>query len=174
MKRKHRGDSGFTDLYCAGKVLKDDIRCEVCGTLDELSAFLGLARSTSRSKKIQTVIEHIQKDLFVIGTEIATNKEKIPHLKERIDKGHIDSLESIIDSFGKNYPQSFVLFGREVSSSLLNVARTIARRLERRLVTLKRKRMLINDNIIVYTNRLSDLIFVLSVYAQRGGKAWRG
>ncbi len=170
MKRKHRGDSGFTDLYCRGRVLKDDIRCEVCGTLDELSAFLGLARSVIKHKKIKKIIERIQKDLILMSTELVTEKDKIALLKERVGKMHVGYLDDIIEELGNNLPEKFVIFGKKTTSSLLNVARTITRRAERRLVTLKKKDLLLNNSIAIYMNRLSDLLFVLSIYEEQGGK----
>ena len=131
-----------TNLYCSGRVVKDDMRCEVCGTIDELSSSLGLAKSLLKEKPVKEFIELIQRNLFVLGAEVATKPKFIPQLKARIDSSYINGLENRIKKFNKNVSSrklAFILPGEDSVSSTLDIARTIARRLERRTVTLKKK-----------------------------------
>jgi len=160
-----KGDSGSTFLCRGKKISKDHLRLETNGTLDELCSFLGMARSLTKNSRIRKIIESIQKNLFLIGTEVATEKRFLKQLKKRIDKDKVSGLERIIKqlesrkSIGKGY---FCLPGGGFFSSILDINRTVARRLERRLVALKRKKMLFNGQIIVYINRLSDLLYLLA------------
>ncbi len=159
-----KGDKGMTDLYCAGRVLKDDIRCEACGTVDELCSFLGLAKSMIKQKKTKAVIDRIQKDLFVIGSEIAVRPAKRGMLKKRIDDAYLREIENIIYQLERKYVtrKGFIIPGENQFSAILDVCRTIARRLERRIVTLKNKRLLSNGRVIIYVNRISDLLYLLA------------
>lgn len=159
------GDKGITSLYLKGRVSKDDIRCEVCGDLDELCSFLGLAKSIIKTKKVKEVIDKIQRDLFIIGTEIATKIKFISKLEKRIGKVHVSHLEKEIKKIEKkiNFKKgTFLLPGDNIFSSILDTTRTIARRAERRIATLKKKNMLKNNYILVYLNRLSDLLYLLA------------
>lgn len=158
-----QGDKGFTSLYCRGKVIKDSIVCEVCGTVDELCSFLGLAKCFISNKDICRIIETIQRDLFILGAEIARKKAPIPPCLKRIDRARVSFLEEHIRRFEKKINlkrKAFIIPGKPCASSVLDVARACARRLERRIVTLKRKKILKNAQIIVYVNRLSDLLFI--------------
>lgn len=160
-----KGDKGTTSLYRGGRVSKDNIRIEACGTMDELSSFLGLAKSIAKARRVKKVINLIQQDLVLIGTEIATKPKFTPKLKEKISKDHIDRLEVAIDRLEKkiNFDKNcFSVPGDNVTSSTLDISRTIARRLERNTTTLKKKNMLKNRYILVYLNRLSDLLYLLA------------
>ena len=160
-----KGDNGKTSLYQGKRVSKDHIRIEACGVLDELSSCLGLAKSMVKDKKIIGVIESIQRDLFVLCTEIVTESKALNKLKKRIDSSFIDCLDKVIlDLEGKKglKVRCFQLSGASPVSSILDLSRTIARKLERRVVTLNRKKLLSNKYILVYLNRLSDLLFLLA------------
>ena len=159
-----KGDKGMTDLYCAGRVLKDDIRCEACGTVDELCSFLGLAKSMIIQKKAKVVIDKIQKDLFILGSEIAVNPDKTSMLKERIDASYVKDIENVIYQIEKKtvMQHRFIVPGKNKSSAILDICRTVARRLERRIVTLKDKHLLRNKYILKYINRISDLLYLLA------------
>ncbi|MBI4974532.1 MAG: ATP:cob(I)alamin adenosyltransferase, partial [Candidatus Omnitrophica bacterium] len=105
------------------------------------------------------------KDLFVIGAEIATKGRFIRKLEERIGISHIRTLEKVIKEIeSKNLFEEccFYLPGEDLVSSTLDIARTVARRAERRIVTLKRKGTLKNSDILIYMNRLSDLLYLLA------------
>ena len=167
-----KGDKGMTDLYCAGRVLKDDIRCEACGTIDELCSFLGLAKSVIRKNKTKLIIDKIQNNLFILGSEIAFNLDKTDMLKERIDASYVKKIENVIYQLEKKVmlPNKFIIPGKNKSSAILDICRTLARRLERRVVTLNSKRLLRNSHILIYVNRLSDLLYLLARLQEKSSK----
>ncbi len=157
-----KGDKGYTYVYSGDKLPKDDLNLEVVGTIDELCSFLGMAKSLIIDKTGENVLERIQKDLFTIGDQISGMGSK--NLKRRkITSNNIKYLEDKIEKLEKRFPfKNFVLAGDNLVSSVLHVSRTVARRLERRVVALRNKEKLRNKNILVYLNRLSDLIFLLA------------
>jgi len=159
-----KGDKGKTHLFTGESVSKDDPRIEACGATDELSSFLGLAKSKVRSKKNKDIITFIQKDLLLIGTELVTRPSCLKKLKKRVDLKRVFFVESNILKIEKKLKPktSFSITGSSELSSLLDICRSQARRLERRVVTLKRKKVLQNDNMVVYLNRLSDLLYLLA------------
>ena len=138
---------------------------EACGTLDELSSYLGLAKSMIKSKNIINIIESIQKDLFILGAEIATEAKALKKLKKRIGNSFIDCLDKVILGLEEKKGlkiKCFQLPGASSISSILDISRTIARRLERRATTLDRKKLISNKYILVYLNRLSDLLYLIA------------
>lgn len=160
-----KGDQGKTDLYLGPRVSKDHIRVETCGALDELSSYLGLSKSIIKDKQIKKIIEKIQKDLFILCTEIATETKSLDRVKERVGNGFVSYLDKIIKDLEDKKSlkvKCFQASGENTISSTLNVCRTIARRAERRVVTLKRKKFLKNKYILIYLNRVSDLLYLLS------------
>lgn len=159
------GDKGKTSLYKGGRVSKDDLRIESCGSLDELCAYLGLVRSILRSKKEKRIIESIQKDLFVIGSEIACPIKLSPKLEKRIGKTNTVKIDEAIEDLEKSKKfknDSFYLPGESIVSSFLDIARTVTRRVERRITTLLRKKIITNKYILIYLNRASDFLFLLA------------
>jgi cob(I)alamin adenosyltransferase len=162
-----RGDTGETDLYLGRRVPKDHPRVEVFGSLDELCAFLGLARSLLKDKEMSGLIEMIQRELFIIGAEVGVTPRNVGKLKRRIDKSYVDRLDEALARFEKdaNFEACcFYLPGENTLACSFDIARTVARRTERRMVTLRSKGMIRNPHILAYLNRLSDLLFVLSRY----------
>jgi cob(I)alamin adenosyltransferase len=160
-----KGDKGHTALFLGGMVAKDDPRVELDGTLDELCSFLGVAKSLAKNKGLKVRLESFQKDLFVIGAEVATAVPFLDKLSQRIDKADIRRLEKRIDELeNKRKPcqRVFCLPGKNLLSSVLDVARTMARRAERRCVTALKKKLVKNLSILVYLNRLSDLLYLLA------------
>jgi len=152
-------------------VPKDSLRIEICGDLDELNAYLGLSKNLAKGKKIKKVIESIQEELFIVGAEVATEIKFINKLKQRIGKACVKRLETMISQIEKkNHLSDFCLPGKDLTSGSLDVARTIARRLERRMVSLKKQKGLKNDFILIYFNRLSDLLFLLAVSLKKSPK----
>ncbi|MFH0949237.1 MAG: cob(I)yrinic acid a,c-diamide adenosyltransferase [Candidatus Aenigmatarchaeota archaeon] len=163
--KTYDGDFGSTKLSDGTTVSKDSPRVETYGVIDELNSFLGFAAAHSNDKKVKDTIRIVQKNLFTLGADLASRK-KGDKAKSIITKDHVEEIEHIIDDFQKELPKitKFILPGGTVSSSALHVARSVCRRAERRLVALQRKES-INETIIVYVNRLSDLLFVLARYA---------
>ena len=160
-----KGDRGDTFLYWGGKVSKDHVRIQACGTVDELCALLGFSKSLIKEKKIKRLLESIQADLCVVNAELVTIPVHIGKLKKRIDKADIARLEKMLLSLEKRRiikERRFHLSGENIISSSLDIARTVARRAERHVVTLKRKNIISNPLIVIYLNRLSDLLYLLS------------
>ncbi len=158
------GDMGQTVTLAGKKVYKDDERVEAYGSVDELNALIGVILSFTRDAEVKKILTRIQKELFIVGAELAM--EKTP--KKRINPTHISALESDIDKTEEELSHlvHFVLPGGSKTASLLHLARTVCRRSERRIVTLSRKSK-INPDIIAYLNRLGDLLFVLARYENR-------
>jgi cob(I)alamin adenosyltransferase len=159
------GDRGRTSLYFGGRVNKDDIRVDAYGTLDELCSCLGFSRSMLKDNRIKNVIESIQRDLFAAGAEIATKPHFLGKLKKRIDDSYVRRLEAVIEELeGKRkFEEScFYLPGEDPVSSSLDIARTVTRRAERKIVSLKRRNILKNPYILIYLNRLSDLLYLMA------------
>ena len=156
-----KGDRGYTYVYSGDKLGKDDLSLEVVGTMDELCSFLGMAKSLIKDKGGKDILERIQRDLFILGTQISGLGSK--KSKRMIASKNIQYLEQKIEELEKRFPfKDFVLPGDNLVSSILHVSRTVARRLERRAVALRNKERLRNKNILIYLNRLSDLIFLLA------------
>lgn len=147
---------------------KDDVRIEAYGTVDELNAALGCVRSVGAATGVDTVLdgqlEEIQRELFSIGAELAT-PEPDKHELRIIGTKHVARMESWIDEHEKGLEplKAFILPGGSHSASILHLARSICRRAERRVVTLAdQEGVEVSDAVIVYLNRLSDYLFVLS------------
>ena len=165
------GDGGDTGLFGGGRVPKDDARVEAYGDVDELNAVLGVARSTNPVSRIDDLLLSIQRDLFSIGALLATpDRGKMEnHLaKANLDSHRIAELERAIDECDTELEplKAFILPGGSAKASALHFARTVCRRAERRAVTLRRETP-IPDLVIIYLNRLSDLLFTLARLANK-------
>jgi len=165
------GDTGETGLFGGDRVTKDAPRIEGYGAVDELNSLIGIIRALRPGKKIDQVLRTIQSDLFVLGADLATRKANKRSLIPRISRSHIASVEKTIDSFQLSLRplKAFILPGGTVAASHVHYARTVCRRAERSTVRLSRSEE-INENALVYLNRLSDLLFVLARYANHTGK----
>ncbi len=159
------GDDGTTGLFGGERVSKDDFRIEAYGTVDELNSILGLVRTALiAGTDIDNVILSLQNDLFVLGADLATPKDqKIKFAIPRITQEQIERLEKFIDQFNIVLPElkRFILPGGSEASARLHLARTVARRAERILVTLSAKEN-IGVHDIIFLNRVSDLLYVLA------------
>ncbi|HEY9188164.1 MAG TPA: cob(I)yrinic acid a,c-diamide adenosyltransferase [Bacteroidota bacterium] len=161
------GDDGKTSTLSGKRVSKDSAIMQVNGTIDELNAVIGVALSYNNHEEIEEILEEIQSDLFVIGTEI-TLSEKSDTNKIKISQYRIKRLEDLIDSITEKLPKlrNFILPGGSLLASHLHLARTVCRRAERTLVSFIDETDL-NTFSLQYLNRLSDLLFVLSRYANK-------
>jgi cob(I)alamin adenosyltransferase len=169
------GDAGTTGLFGGGRVGKDHPRVEAYGDVDELNAVLGLARAVEVMPRIDEVLVPIQRDLFAIGALLATpDREKMrQHLeKARVDEERVAQLERAIDEADRELEplRAFVLPGGTPKAAALHVARTVCRRAERRVVRLQADEQL-PHLVVVYLNRLSDLLFTLARLANRRANA---
>lgn len=159
------GDDGTTSLFRGGRVLKSNPRLEAYGTIDELNAVLGLAVTELQSEEIIDIIKTIQNLLFTLGSDLATISSDDNEKIIRTSKGNIETLEQFIDEIDTKIPvlNNFILPGGSKGASYLHLARTVCRRAERLVVDLSQDSE-VNKNVIVFLNRLSDLLFVLSRY----------
>ncbi len=163
------GDAGRTGLFGGPRVPKDDDRIEAYGTVDELNAAIGIARSAGQSAVVDSQLAEIQHELFSIGAELATPDPEA-HQMRIIAATHIERLEAWIDEHEKELPElkQFILPAGDSGSTGLHLARAICRRAERRVVTLAQSDGTgVSENLVIYLNRLSDLLFVLTRIANR-------
>ena len=165
------GDAGDTGLFGGGRVPKNHPRVEAYGDVDELNAAIGFARSIEQMPRIDEVLVPIQRDLFAIGALLATpDREKMrQHLeKARVDEDRITQLEYAIDDGDRELEplKSFIVPGGSPKAAALHVARTVCRRAERRVVFLAESEDL-PGVVVIYLNRLSDLLFTLARVANR-------
>jgi len=163
------GDKGETGLLSGERVSKTDLRVEAYGTMDELVSHLGLARSLKPAPEIFLALKQIQTDLFRLGAELASTKLNPKWNVEPIGPADTEQLEAWVKRFESELelPKSFVLPGGSTCSSSLDVARTVARRLERKMQGLLEKKIFGNKEALRYVNRLSDLLFVFARYEQK-------
>jgi cob(I)alamin adenosyltransferase len=158
------GDGGETGLFAGPRVWKDDPRIEAAGTVDELNAALGLARSAGLPQSLETVVTAIQHELFAVGAELAT-PEPAKHGTNWTQAEDVERLEQTIDWLQDTLPplRQFILPAGTSAAAHLHLARSICRRAERRVVTLARREPTADlRRVLCYLNRLSDLLFVLA------------
>lgn len=158
------GDAGETALFDSSRVSKADPRVDAYGEVDELNACLGAARAAGLDADLAALLDTIQRDLFAIGSRLADPSSRIaPRVtKVGLGGGEVARLEQAIDTLDAGLPplQRFILPGGSLPGALLHVARTVCRRAERRAVGLGHEA--VDPQIVVYLNRLSDLLFVLA------------
>jgi cob(I)alamin adenosyltransferase len=165
------GDAGDTGLFGGGRVAKNHPRVEAYGDVDELNAVLGVVRATEPMPRIDDGLLLIQRDLFAIGALLATpDRDKMrQHLeKARVDDARVAALERAIDEGDTELEplRAFILPGGTPKAAALHVARTVCRRAERRVVELSESTE-IPPLVVIYLNRLSDLLFTLARVANR-------
>lgn len=164
------GDKGQTSLLFGKRVAKDDLRVEAYGTVDEANSTIGLALSFlpahAELGDVQVTLSAIQQVLFHVGAELATPPGRRPGWEATQEQ--IDALECAIDAMERRMPPltSFLLPGGSHPGAFLHLARTIARRAERRAVTIASHEEL-NPLVVTYLNRLSDYLFVAARYVNR-------
>ena len=158
------GDQGETGLFDGTRVSKADARVDAYGEVDELNAWLGLARADCADAEIGAMLEHLQRDLFAVGAMMADHGH---HIATRVKKalvgdadvarleGWIDTLEATLTPLRR-----FILAGGTRAGASLHVARTVCRRAERRMIALGPDA--VDPTVLVFVNRLSDLLFVMA------------
>jgi len=159
------GDEGLTDLWSGERVRKDDVRVEAYGTVDELSCFLGEAKHWVKRPETLTILEEIQRDLFRAAGELASRGAAFT---DPILPADEERLFAYVERFEKELRLTgFVVPGSTVQSAKIDIARTVARRAERRIITLARDSD-VSAALRKYINRLSDLLFVLARWEEAG------
>ena len=178
-----KGDDGTTGLLYGGeRIAKDDPRTEAYGTIDEAVAALGLARANLSAKRrigtlspglggLGELILRLQRELFVVGAELATNPEAWDRLEDgrtRVSAAMVAEIDALLveAEASIDLPTEFVVPGETVTSAALELARTIIRRAERRAVALRRAGLVPGEHLIPYLNRLADLVWVLARAAE--------
>ena len=166
------GDKGETSLLYGGRVSKNNPHSEAYGITDEAVSAMGLARSLSEDSRVKDTLRDLQRDLFTIAAELATDPGKYELFQQHfkpVTPEMVESLEQTIDSLEEDVdmPKVFILPGGTPASSAIDMARCIIRTAERRVVALREADLLTNDHILAYLNRLGDLLFVLARYQDR-------
>lgn len=159
------GDKGVTGLGDGSRVDKDSLRVEAYGTVDELNSAVGFVLSTDLPAEVRDCLTRIQHELFDLGGELCMPGTTL------IPDRYVDGLENDLDRFNDDLPplKDFILPGGSEAASRCHLARTVARRAERRVISLAHNEV-VNDASIRYLNRLSDLLFVVArVLARRDG-----
>lgn len=161
------GDDGTTGLLYGGRVSKADAATEAYGTTDEAVAALGLARSLCEDETMRGDLLTLQRELFVVGADLATNpkeRKKLTPEVSLVTTGMVERLERRIDDLVavRPLPEVFVVPGANPGSAALDIARGVVRRAERGVVALEGTGREVNPEVRRYLNRLSDLIFVLA------------
>ena len=175
-----KGDTGTTGLLFGGdRISKADLRTDAYGTTDEAVSALGLARAAIGSQtdwteaRLAELIARLQRELFVVGAELATHTDRRERLTDGVSRVTVDmvsALEAEIDSLEElvEQPKEFVLPGESLTGAGLDLARTTVRRAERRCVALAAQDGLPDSHVVPYLNRLADLLFVMARVADGG------
>jgi cob(I)alamin adenosyltransferase len=161
-----RGDDGSTGLFYGGRVPKDHTGPEAYGAVDEAVAALGVARAAAEGELAVEILA-VQRDLFVVGAELATGTESRAKLEPGVSRATdamVDSLEARIDAVEERVglPTEFVVPGGSVTAAALDVARTVVRRAERRAVAHLRTAGIEDSEVVRYLNRLADYLYMLA------------
>jgi cob(I)alamin adenosyltransferase len=167
-----KGDDGSTSLWYGGRVAKTDLRTEAYGAVDEANAALAVARALCGDEHpaMADDLLRLQRELFVVGAELATAPEAAERLQDgisRVTDQMVEALEPMIDRYMDrvDLPPQFVIPGGTLLSAQLDVARATIRRAERRVVALRDAGGLASEAVLRYLNRASDLAFALARFA---------
>jgi len=154
------GDDGTTGLFGGSRVPKNNPRVAAYGDVDELNAAIGWAM-TAVDDDTAAILAQVQRDLFSLGAELATAEGARP--RDRVTDGQVMKLEQWIDAATEEMPplETFILPGGAPAAAAMHLARTVSRRAERAAVTLSQLET-VEHHVIVYLNRLSDLLFALA------------
>lgn len=166
------GDSGETSLLYGGRVSKNSPNTEAYGITDEAVSVMGLARAFTNDPKVNDLLRQLQRELFTIAAELATDPDKYELFQQHfkpVTEEMVESLEAAIDSLEEEFemPNVFILPGGSQASAAIDLARCVIRTAERRVVAIAEQGGLTNGLIMTYLNRLGDLLFVLARYEDR-------
>ena len=166
------GDMGETGLLYGGRISKNDLHTEAYGITDEAVSTMGLARALSQDSRVKDILRELQRELFTVAAELATDPQRYDLFKRHfkpVTPEMVVSMEELIDTLegGMEMPNAFILPGGSPASAAIDMARSIIRTAERRVVALREEGKLTNMDILRYMNRLGDLLFVLARYEDR-------
>lgn len=158
------GDNGTSSLFSGERISKSSLRLEALGDLDELVSVLGLARCHVENKKFKKDLLRLQRALFCVGSELATTPKRINLLPYRIDGSFIKNFEGEVKALHDkvSLKEGFVIPGNNLPSAYLHHARTLARRFERRVVSLFERKEIKNKNLLIFLNRLSVYLYLMA------------
>lgn len=164
-----KGDKGKTSFLDGTRAQKGSARPEAYGTLDEASAFIGLARARSRIPAVKDGLLKAQNLIYRVNSELACPSESKHLLKNTISSADVDEISDMAGRIESDLdlPPRFILYGEEETSAVLDVARAIVRRAERAVSRLDEAENLENPSIAAFINRLSDLLFLLARLEER-------
>lgn len=163
-----RGDDGTTGLLFGGRIRKDDARPEAIGAVDELQAAIGLARPVlERGGELDRLLIGLQHDLYVLMAELATapeNQHKLAEGQTSVGAAMVEHLETVTDDIGERFafPTEFVVPGQTEAASRLDLARTVARRAERRAIPVAGEA----SHVVPYLNRLSSVLWTMARWVE--------
>ncbi|MBI4067012.1 cob(I)yrinic acid a,c-diamide adenosyltransferase [Candidatus Gottesmanbacteria bacterium] len=154
------GDRGQTSLYGGKRVSKSDQRVIAYGSIDEINSTLGMVISKTNDQRVREFLEGIQIDLFLIGANLAGAKQELNSLEAKTEE-----IEKFIDTLDKDLPElkNFILPGGSEAGATVNFARSVARRAEREVIKLGQTEQ-VDNTVVKYLNRLSDLLFIVGRY----------
>ena len=166
------GDSGETMLLFGGRISKSDPRAEAYGEVDTSVSAMGLARALSKDDFIKTTLLKIQREMFTVGSELAPSPAKWNSLRSKyavVTADMVSNLEEIIDRLQGDIemPPEFIVPGGSPGSGALDLARSMVRTAERRVVALSETGEIKNREVLRYLNRVSDLLFIMARYEDR-------
>jgi cob(I)alamin adenosyltransferase len=168
-----RGDGGETSLLFGVRVPKGDLHTEAYGAIDEAISALGVARAVERDADRAAAILELQRDLFTVGSELAT----VPAMRDRLERRYPTVTASMVERLDAavadleshlSLPRNFIIPGATPAGAALDMARTLVRRAERQAATLHRAGELANAEVLRYLNRASDYVFMLARQAESG------
>ncbi|MGL5244926.1 MAG: cob(I)yrinic acid a,c-diamide adenosyltransferase [Sarcina sp.] len=161
------GDKGTTALFGGSRIEKNSTKVEAYGTIDEVISFIGLARCEISNEELYNELFTIQKKLFNLGAELASDENGLKYLKDLICDEDIAYLEGLIDKYMDIVGplKEFVIPGKNRTSSTLHVARTVVRRGER-IITYLNSQENVREELRRYVNRLSDTLFAMARYCE--------
>ena len=162
------GDKGKTRLFSGEEVSKNSPRLAAYGDVDELACILGLARYYARKKDIKESLLFLQRELSVVSSELATTAAKLNKLPRRVDDKMLETLEEKREALEErvSIPQGFVVCGDQLAAAYLDLARTVARRCERKIAGLLEERTIDNKIVLVWFNRLSDYLYLMARFEE--------
>jgi cob(I)alamin adenosyltransferase len=165
------GDAGYTGLLGAERVAKYDARIEALGLVDEATSALGLARASAADERVRAVILGQQQTLYRLMAELAATPEATAKLAlSGITASDVAGLEDVSDELKREVEigNRFVIPGESVCGAAIDLARTVVRRAERHVARMTHEGEVPNPDVLRYLNRLSDTLFILARYVERG------
>jgi len=158
------GDKGVTDLLFHRRIQKDSHEIHALGDLDELNSYIGLVKTKTRQKSNKLILEKIQMAICKIATEIVVGPEKKKQHGLMLKKDDVYWVEGVTCELERKVKlkDCFYLPGENELSSFLDIARSVARRAERSIVALYKKETTQNENILVFLNCVSDILFIMA------------